>query len=211
MRYSKEHKAETRARIVKNASIRLRERGPDGVGISDLMKDAGLTHGGFYAHFRSRDDLIGEAFAHAMEEAIGRWRKKAEQVPSEQRLVSIVNSYLTPHHRDDVGNGCALSALSMEAMRVTPRTRKAFVSKLEEMVAVLAEQMPESMSKTAHKEAIATLATMMGALILARTAGNGDFSNEILAVGRDAALRSVKSQPSKGTGKRSSRMPARSV
>jgi TetR/AcrR family transcriptional regulator, transcriptional repressor for nem operon len=209
MRYSKEHKAETRTKIVKRASISLREKGPDGVGIADLMKDAGLTHGGFYAHFRSRDDLIGEAFAHAMEEAIGRWRKKAEQAPPEQRLFSIVNSYLTPLHRDDVGNGCALSALSMEAMRVSPRTRKTFVSKLEEMVAMLAEQMPESMSKTAHKEAIATLATMMGALILARTAGNGDFSNEILAVGRDAALRRVKGQPLNSTGKRASKRPAR--
>lgn len=190
MRYSKDHKTETHARIVKNASVLLREKGADGIGVAGLMREAGLTHGGFYAHFDSRDALIGEAFAHAMEQTTRRWRKKAEQVAEAKRLATIVNAYLTPAHRDDVGNGCALPALGNEVLRANPKTRKAAISSLEEMIAMMTEHMPESSTKVARRNAIATLSTMMGALILARMAGTGDFSAEILAAGRHAALRS---------------------
>ncbi len=95
MRYSREHKLETHARIVKRASVRLREKGAHGIGVADLMKDAGLTHGGFYAHFDSREALVIEAFAHAMDRSTERWRKLGEQTPPEKRLAAIVNSYLT--------------------------------------------------------------------------------------------------------------------
>ena len=101
MRYSREHKLETHARIVKKASVRLREKGAHGIGVADLMKDAGLTHGGFYAHFDSREALVMEAFAHAMDRSTERWRKLAEQTPPEKRLATIVSSYLTAAHRDD--------------------------------------------------------------------------------------------------------------
>ena len=84
MRYSREHKQETHARIVKKASIRLREKGAHGIGVADLMKEAGLTHGGFYAHFDSREALVIEAFNYAMDRATERWRKMAEQTPPEQ-------------------------------------------------------------------------------------------------------------------------------
>src|SRR3982074_481300 len=103
MRYSKEHKLETHARIVKKASVRLREKGAHGVGVADLMKEAGLTHGGFYAHFDSREALVIEAFADAMDRSTERWRKLAEQTPPEKRLATIVGTYLTPLHRDDPG------------------------------------------------------------------------------------------------------------
>src|SRR6266481_6099533 len=103
MRYSKEHKLETRARIAKKASMRLRERGAHGIGVADLMKDAGLTHGGFYAHFDSREALVIEAFSHAMDRGTERWRKLAEQTPPEKRLATIVESYLNAAHRDDPG------------------------------------------------------------------------------------------------------------
>ena len=86
MRYSKEHKLETHARIVKKASVRLREKGAHGIGVADLMKEAGLTHGGFYAHFDSRDALVVEAFAYAMDRSTERWRKLAEATPPEKRL-----------------------------------------------------------------------------------------------------------------------------
>jgi AcrR family transcriptional regulator len=101
MRYSKEHKVETHARIVKKASVRLREKGAHGIGVADLMKEAGLTHGGFYAHFDSREALVIEAFAYAMDRGTERWRKLAEATPPEKRLATIVGSYLTPLHRDD--------------------------------------------------------------------------------------------------------------
>jgi len=189
MRYSKDHKAETHERIVKNASVRLRERGAANLGVAELMKDAGLTHGGFYAHFSSRDALICEAFAHAMEQTTRRWRKRAESAPEGKRLATIVNGYLTPEHRDDIGNGCALPSLGAEVLRASPKTRKAFAAKLEEMIDVMVEQGSDQTPKAARREAIAALATMMGALILARSAGAGDLSDEILSAGRSAALR----------------------
>jgi TetR/AcrR family transcriptional repressor of nem operon len=196
MRYSKEHKLETHARIVKKASVRLREKGAHGVGVADLMKDAGLTHGGFYAHFDSREALVIEAFTHAMDRSTERWRKLAEQTPSDKRLAMIVDSYLTPVHRDDPGHGCAIPTLGAEIARESPRTRKAFAAKLEQMIDMLAAQVPNGSSKAARKQAMAVIATMMGTLVLARVAGNGEFSDEILGAGRDAVLgRAAPSKP----------------
>src|ERR1700709_1072935 len=101
MRYSREHKLETHARIVKKASVQLREKGAHGVGVADLMKDAGLTHGGFYAHFDSREALVIEAFAHAMDRSTERWRQLAGQMAPGDRLATIVDAYLSPQHRDN--------------------------------------------------------------------------------------------------------------
>src|SRR6476646_6451425 len=117
MRYSKEHKQETHDRIVRKASVRMREKGAHGIGVADLMKEAGLTHGGFYAHFDSRDALVIEAFAYAMDRSIARWRKLAEETPPDKRLATIVESYLTSVHRDDPGRGCAIPTLGAEIAR----------------------------------------------------------------------------------------------
>lgn len=192
MRYSKDHKAETHARIVKNASVRLRERGEAGLGVAELMKEAGLTHGGFYAHFESREALIGEAFSHAMQQTAGRWRRRAEREPEDKRLAAIVNGYLSTEHRDDIGNGCGLPSLGIEVSRASSKTRKAFAAKLEDMILVLVEQLPELPAKVARREAIAAISTMMGAMILARATEAGDFSDEILSAGRHVALRGEK-------------------
>src|SRR5215472_9293873 len=100
MRYSKEHKFQTHARIVKRASIKLREKGAHGIGVADLMKEAGLTHGGFYAHFDSRDALVVEAFTHAMDRSTERWRKLLSETAPEKRLSIMVENYLTRAHRD---------------------------------------------------------------------------------------------------------------
>jgi TetR/AcrR family transcriptional regulator, transcriptional repressor for nem operon len=188
MRYSREHKLETHARIVKKASVRLREKGAHGIGVADLMKDAGLTHGGFYAHFDSREALVIEAFSHAMDRSTEHWRKIAETTPPEQRLKTIVDSYLTPLHRDDPGHGCAIPTLGAEIARESPKTRKAFAAKLEQMIDMLAAQIPDLPRNAARKQAMATIATMMGTLVMARLAGSGEFSDEILGAGREAAL-----------------------
>ena len=188
MRYSREHKLETHARIVKKASVRLREKGAHGIGVADLMRAAGLTHGGFYAHFDSREALVVEAFAYAMDRSTERWRKIAEATPPEKRLAVIVDSYLTSLHRDDPGHGCSLPALGAEIARESPKTRKAFAAKLEQMIDMLAAQIPELPRKAARKQATAAIATMVGTLMLARIAGSGGFSDEILGAGRDAAL-----------------------
>jgi TetR/AcrR family transcriptional regulator, transcriptional repressor for nem operon len=188
MRYSKEHKLETHARIVKKASVRLREKGAHGIGVADLMKEAGLTHGGFYAHFDSRDALVIEAFVYAMDRGRERWRKLVEATPPEKRLATVVDSYLSRLHRDDPGSGCAVPTLGAEIARESPKTRKAFAAKLEQMIDMLAQLIPEVPRKAARKQAMAAIATMMGTLVLARVAGNGDFSDEILGAGRDAVL-----------------------
>ena len=188
MRYSKEHKQETHSRIVKKAAILLREKGAHGVGVADLMKEAGLTHGGFYAHFDSREALVIEAFAYAMDRSTERWRQIAAQTPPDRRLATIVDSYLTAVHRDDPGHGCAVPVLGAEIVRESPRTRKAFATKLDQMLDMMAEQMGDVPRKTARKQAMAMLATMAGTLLLARIAGNGELSDEILAAGREAAL-----------------------
>ena len=195
MRYSKEHKAETHERIVKQASVRLRERGAHGIGVADLMKEVGLTHGGFYAHFDSREALVIEAFGYAMDRANERWRKLAEETPPEKRLATIVDSYLTTTHRDDPGRGCVVPALGAEIARESPKTRKAFAAKLERMIDMMADQILDVPPKTARKQAMATLATMMGAVVMARIAGNGEFSDEILAAGRDAVLSRAAAKP----------------
>jgi TetR/AcrR family transcriptional repressor of nem operon len=188
MRYSREHKQETHDRIVRKASVRLREKGAHGVGVADLMKEAGLTHGGFYAHFGSRDALVVEAFSYAMDRSMEHWRKSAEQIPPDKRLAMIVDTYLSPLHRDDPGHGCAVPTLGAEIARESPKTRKAFAAKLEQMIDMIAEQIPDASSKTARKQAAAMLATMMGTMVLSRIAGSGEFSDEILAAGREAAL-----------------------
>jgi TetR/AcrR family transcriptional repressor of nem operon len=188
MRYSREHKLETHARIVKRASVRLREKGAHGVGVADLMKDAGLTHGGFYAHFDSREALVIEAFAYAMDRSTERWRKLSEQTPPDKRFAAVVNAYLSAVHRDDPGHGCAVPSLGAEIARESPKTRKAFAAKLEQMIGMLAEQIPGLPPKAARKQAMAALGTMMGTLVMARIAGNGELSDEILAAGREAVL-----------------------
>ena len=193
MRYSREHKLETHARIVRKASVRLREKGAHGVGVADLMKEAGLTHGGFYAHFDSRDDLVIEAFTHAMDRSTERWRKLIEQTPREKRFATIVNSYLTSLHRDDPGRGCAIPTLGAEIARESSRTRRAFSGRLDQMIDILADQVPNLPRKAARKRAAAAMATMIGTLVMARVAGSGDFSDEILGAGREALLGRTRS------------------
>jgi TetR/AcrR family transcriptional repressor of nem operon len=188
MRYSREHKQETHDRIVKKASIRLREKGAHGIGVADLMKEAGLTHGGFYAHFNSRDALLIEAFGYAMDHSNAHWRTVTQQMPPDKRLARIVETYLTPGHRDNPGNGCAITSLGAEIAREAPRTRRAFAAKLDQMIEIMADQGQGVPRKTARKRATGTLATILGALILARIAGSGEASDEILDAGREAAL-----------------------
>ncbi len=205
MRYSREHKQETHARIVKKASVRLREKGAHGIGVADLMKEAGLTHGGFYAHFDSREALVIEAFAYAMDRSTERWRKVAEQTAPDKRLATIVDNYLTPVHRDDPGHGCAVPTLGAEIARESPKTRRAFAAKLDQMIDMLADQIPDVPRKAARKQAMATLATMMGTLVLSRIAGTGEFSGEMLGAGREAVLSGAVA--AKPAAKKSRRRP----
>jgi TetR/AcrR family transcriptional regulator, transcriptional repressor for nem operon len=196
MRYSKKHKFQTHARIVKRAAVKLREKGAHGIGVADLMKEAGLTHGGFYAHFDSREALVIEAFSHAMDRSTEHWRKQSEGVPSDKRLSTIVNSYLTPLHRDNPGQGCAVPTLAAEISRESAKTRRAFAGRMERMIEMLAKQFHGMPPKAARKQATAALATMMGSLVMARIAGSGELSDDILKSGRDAILERAKAPTS---------------
>jgi TetR/AcrR family transcriptional repressor of nem operon len=195
MRYSREHKQETHDRIVRKASVRLREKGAHGIGVADLMKEAGLTHGGFYAHFDSREALVIEAFGYAMDRSMEHWRKITDEVSPEKRLMLIAEAYLSALHRDNPGHGCSIPALGAEIARESPKARKAFAGKLDEMIELLADYIPNLPRKAARKQAIATLATMAGTMLLARIAGSSELSDEVLKAGRDVALEGAKREP----------------
>ncbi|MBH5396934.1 TetR/AcrR family transcriptional regulator [Bradyrhizobium sp. CNPSo 4010] len=202
MRYSREHKQETHDRIVKKASVRLREKGAHGIGVADLMKEAGLTHGGFYAHFDSREALVIEAFAYAMDRSMEHWRKLTGEAAPEKRLALIAESYLSALHRDNPGHGCSIPALGAEIARESPKTRKAFAGKLDEMIETLTDTIPNMPRKAARKQAIATLATMAGTMLLARIAGSSELSDEVLKAGRDHALEGAKREPKAAAAKK---------
>ncbi|OAF09946.1 TetR family transcriptional regulator [Bradyrhizobium centrolobii] len=198
MRYSREHKQETHDRIVRKASVRLREKGAHGVGVADLMKEAGLTHGGFYAHFDSREALVIEAFAYAMDRSMEHWRKITDEASPEKRLALIADAYLSTLHRDNPGHGCSIPSLGAEIARESPKTRKAFAGKLDEMIEMMTDFIPNMPRKAARKQAIATLATMAGTMLLARIAGSSELSDEVLKAGKDSAL-DARREPAKPT------------
>lgn len=189
MRYSKDHKAETHARIVAKAAVRLREKGVHGIGVADLMKDAGLTHGGFYAHFDSREALVIEAFSRTMDASMRNWRRLAETTPPAQRLSAMVENYLSPQHRDAPGQGCAVPTLGGDIVRESPKTRRAFAAKIEDMVEMLRGLMPDPSQAVTKQEALATMSMLVGSLLLSRIAGHGDLSDAILQAGREAILK----------------------
>ena len=121
MRYVKGHGLQTRSRIVEEASYGLRQRGADGMSVADLMKLAGLTHGGFYAHFESREALVVEAFVLAMDRTIAHWLDSLKELPLEERFDAFVQGYLSSSHRNDRAHGCVLPALGADIARSSPR------------------------------------------------------------------------------------------
>src|SRR5258707_13916439 len=112
MRYVKEHKLQTRSRIVEMASYGLRQNGADGVSVADLMKLAGLTHGGFYSLFESRDALVVQAFALAMDRTVSRWLELTPEMPLEERFDVVADACLRPDHRDNQQSGCVIPAVA---------------------------------------------------------------------------------------------------
>jgi TetR/AcrR family transcriptional repressor of nem operon len=186
MRYVKGHGLQTRSRIVENASHGLRQNGADGVSVVDLMKLAGLTHGGFYSHFDSREALVIEAFAQAMDRTVADWLEIMKGMPIEERFDAVVEAYLSPRHRDNRARGCVLPALGADVARSSQKARRMFATKLEEMIGTVARLLPEKSSRQARQVATSALATMMGSIVLARAAGDKALSDDILEAGRQA-------------------------
>lgn len=187
MRVSKEQAAENRRRIVDIAGALFRARGFNGIGVADLMKEAGLTHGGFYGHFASKDDLAAEACAHALAVAAERWERTADAVPPvapEEALARIAAFYLSPRHRDDAGTGCPIAALGVDAARQGGGARRAFTEGLRPFIDTLCRCVRGSPQAAQRKAALATLSGMVGAVILARAVDDTTLSDEILDAAR---------------------------
>ena len=142
MRYVENHRRQTHSRIVENASYGLRQKGAKGLSVVDLMKLAGLTHGGFYNHFDSRAALVGEAIAFAMDQTTERWKKLTNGKANGERFEALIADYLSPRHRDNPKHGCALPALAADVARSSPSEQQALASKLEKMIDVLSNCFP---------------------------------------------------------------------
>jgi TetR/AcrR family transcriptional regulator, transcriptional repressor for nem operon len=180
MRVSREKFAENRERILGVAAKLFREKGFDGIGLADIMKAAGLTHGGFYRHFASKDDLEAQATGVALATTTADWSRLVEGAAA-QPLAEFVGQYLSSQHRDDPGNGCALAALGADVARQDERVRSAFTAGLEPFLELLSDIIPGRSRAVRRRKAIATTAAMVGALILARAVDDPALSDEILA------------------------------
>jgi TetR/AcrR family transcriptional repressor of nem operon len=179
MGHSKAKKAETHKRIVKIASKLFREDGLAGVGISELMKNAGLTVGGFYKHFESRDDLVAEALS----SAFGGWKRRVEAAASAGPGVSyekLIDEYLNEAHRDNPGAGCAFSALAEEIARTDKRTRALASEQVRNDLQLIAGFFPGKDKRAARSKAILTFSALVGAMSLARAVSDEALSLEIL-------------------------------
>src|SRR4029079_16968456 len=157
-------------------SYRLRLKGAKGLSVVDLMKLAGLTHGGFYSHFDSRAALVGEAIAFAMDQMVERWKKLANRKANENRFEALIADYLSSRHRDNPRQGCALPALAADVARSNPGERRALASKLEKMIDVLVELLPDEAPEKARQIATGAIATMVGSIVLSRAVGAGKLS-----------------------------------
>jgi len=177
----------THERIVEAAARIIRRSGFNGVSVADIMKEAGLTHGGFYAHFASREALLAEAADHAGAQSVALSAQIAATVPLEQSLPSILHAYLSIEHLEDIENGCPFAALGSEMPRQAPEIRRAATRRIKEMVDVVARQLPDWGQPSAHEQALATVATMVGALLLARAVDDPRLSEACL----DAALKNL--------------------
>jgi TetR/AcrR family transcriptional repressor of nem operon len=191
MRYSREHKAGTRSRIVRNASHALRHRGLNGIGIVGLMKSAGLTRGGFYSHFKSREALVAEAIAFAMAQTASEWRRYAT---ASGGLDPLVAAYLRQEHRDNPSRGCPLPAVSADVARSGEKVRRTFTKSLHELLDALAAHIPDEPNAEARLLAAGVMATMVGSLILARACDDRELSASVLEAGK-RVVGSVGSRP----------------
>ena len=189
MRYDNEHKARTRARLLQEAAATLRAVGPDGIGIAGLMAKVGLTHGGFYAHFKSKDDLVAEAIGRMFEDSGALFGFCTEDRTPADGLARYIDAYLSERHRDRTDQGCPLPCLSGELARLPGRARDRFAEGAAGLTRQVAELLKKIGTPDAEPAAISMVSEMVGALALARVAPNRDRSGRILEASRDGLKR----------------------
>jgi len=179
MGQSQAEKQKTHDRIVEIASRRLREKGLEGLGVADLMKEAGLTVGGFYKHFGSRDDMVVEA----MEVAYGDWEAnnlKKGKTPSDISITDYAAEYLSLEHRENTAGGCPFAALTADLARGSEKSRSQATDRVKGNLEKMAPRMDAPDEDEARKKAIIVSCLMMGAVGLSRISNDEDFAAEIL-------------------------------
>ncbi len=166
----------THTRIVETAARAIRRSGYDGTGVADIMKEAGLTHGGFYAHFASRDAMLAEAADHAGAETIALAERIFAEVPGEQALQALMNAYLSSEHLANIESGCSLAALGSEMPRQAPEVRKASTCRIKEMIGLIKSKLTDQ--SNAYEKSLVTLSTMVGTILLARAVEDPELSED---------------------------------
>ncbi|WP_090188060.1 MULTISPECIES: TetR/AcrR family transcriptional regulator [unclassified Duganella] len=166
-------------RIVEVAARAIRRSGYDGTGVADIMKEAGLTHGGFYAHFASRDALLAEAGRKAFADSAALASRVAASAPPGQALQAIMQAYLSPEHMSSIETGCPVSALGSEMPRQTPDVRHAVTLHIKEMVDLIARQLPGWGQQQAHEQAMAMLCALIGTTMIARAVDDPALSEAL--------------------------------
>ena len=178
-------KEETRERILRAAARAIRKHGYEGVGVAEVMKDAGLTHGGFYAHFASRDALLAAAADQAGSESIERLTRAIGAAKPGQELMALVDTYLSDRHVAAPEEGCAIAAAGSEVPRQQLEVRRAASRRIKDIIGLIERQFPEWGRSAAHDKAMAIAATLVGALVLARAVDDAQLSNRIRKAARD--------------------------
>ena len=177
-------KEATHERIVEAAARAIRRSGYGGMGVADIMKDAGLTHGGFYAHFASREAMLAEAADCAGAESVAALTRIAAAAPPQAALQALVRAYLSKAHVKAAETGCPVAALGSEMPRQAPEVQRAATRRIKEMIDLVARQSPDWGQPGAHEHALVTVATLVGALLLARAVDDTRLSDAL----REAAL-----------------------
>jgi TetR/AcrR family transcriptional repressor of nem operon len=187
--------AQNHRRAITDASARLmRERGIDGVSVADLMAAAGLTHGGFYGHFESKEQLAAEACTHAFSQSVERWKTRSAAHPDRKAaLQALTEGYLSTRTRDNPGTSCPTAALVCDVARERMGTpvRAAFLSGTQQLIEVLASLQPGGDLERARRKALAQFSTLVGAVVLARATAGAAMSDEILRAAREELAESL--------------------
>lgn len=188
------HKERTRARILDEAAKALREHGHEGVGVAALMKLAGLTHGGFYAHFKNRDDLVAAAVERMFVDSKAMVSRYLENDSPRDGLVALIEYYLSEGHRDRIAKGCPIAALSSEAVRFPAAAKERFEDGLNRFRQAIGEALRKFGAPNPEELASSAVAEMVGALTLARSMPT-EASNTFLATSREQLKRRLGLKP----------------
>jgi TetR/AcrR family transcriptional repressor of nem operon len=184
MRYSDTHKEETRRKVLRAAAAAVRAKGPDGVGVAEVMAEAGLTHGGFYAHFPNKEALVAAAIEEAFGQSRRRFARMTEGMGREAAFAAFVDAYVSADHRDNPQRGCPISTLSNDLPRQGPLARAAFDAGVEGMIGRLEAWLPEQAPEARRGLAASLMAEMAGAVALARAVSDPDLAARLLDASR---------------------------